>query len=98
MLPNPPVSKPTWKELVTGPEPLLLPAAHDALTAHLIERAGFKAFQVGGFALAGTRFSFPDIDLIHYYELEEALRQITAASPLPVLVAAGDGCGAVTTV
>src|SRR5438270_9308573 len=98
MLPYPPVAKPTWKELLTGPEPLLLPAAHDALTARLIHRAGFKAFQVGGFALAGTRFSFPDIDLIHFYEVEEALRQITAASPLPFLVDAGDGFGDVKNV
>lgn len=98
MLPHPPAAKPTWKELVSGPEPLLLPAAHDALTARLIDRAGFKAFQVGGFALAGTRFSFPDIDLIHFYEIEEALRQITAASPLPFLVDGNDGFGDVKNV
>jgi len=43
-LPHPPVRKPTWHELVCGPDPLLLPAAHDALTARLIARAGFKAY------------------------------------------------------
>ena len=36
--------------------PLVLPAAHDALIAKLIERAGFPAYQVGRFALAGARF------------------------------------------
>jgi len=34
---------PTWKKLLGRKDPLLLPAAHDALTAKLIERAGFKA-------------------------------------------------------
>jgi hypothetical protein len=57
-------ARPTWKELVAGSEPLLLPSAHDALTARLIERAGFKACQVGGFALDGTHYGVPDIDLI----------------------------------
>jgi 2,3-dimethylmalate lyase len=48
-------TRPTWKSLLSRSHPLLLPAAHDALTAKLIQRAGFKAFQVGGFALNGAR-------------------------------------------
>src|SRR5205823_5363891 len=40
----------------------------------------------------------PDIDLIHYYEIEEAVRQIAAASGLPFLVDAGDGFGDVKNV
>jgi 2-methylisocitrate lyase-like PEP mutase family enzyme len=75
-----------------------LPAAHDALTARLIARAGFKAYQVGGFALAGARYAFPDIDLVQFYEENEAIRQIVAASPLPVLVDAGNGFGGVKNV
>lgn len=90
--------KPTWQELLARPVPLLLPAAHDALTARLIHLAGFDAYQVGGFALAGARYAFPDIDLIHFYEENEAIRQIVAASPLPVLVDAGDGFGDVKNV
>jgi 2-methylisocitrate lyase-like PEP mutase family enzyme len=38
-----------------------LPVAHDALTARLITRAGFRAHHVGGFALAGTRGAFEKI-------------------------------------
>lgn len=93
-----PSTRTTWRTLLNENEPLLLPAAHDALTARLITRAGFKAFQVGGFALAGTRYAFPDIDLVHFYEENEAIRQIVAASPLPVLVDAGDGFGDVKNV
>lgn len=93
-----PEVRPTWRELLAADEPLLLPAAHDALTARLIERSGFRAYQVGGFALAGARYAFPDIDLIHYYEEAEAIRQIVSASVLPVLVDGGNGFGDVKNV
>src|SRR4051812_12610875 len=93
-----PATRPTWKTLLGQEQPLLLPAAHDALTARLIARAGFRAYQVGGFALAGARYAYPDIDLVQFYEENEAIRQIVAASPLPVLVDAGDGFGDVKNV
>src|SRR5436305_11376784 len=93
-----PASRASWRTLLDEGGPLLLPAAHDALSARLIARAGFRAYQVGGFALAGARYAYPDIDLIHYYEENEAIRQIVAASPLPVLVDAGDGFGDVKNV
>src|SRR5437764_8049184 len=93
-----PSTRASWKTLLGEGQPLLLPAAHDALAARLIARAGFKAYQVGGFALAGARYAYPDIDLIHFYEEHEAIRQIVAASPLPVLVDAGDGFGDVKNV
>jgi len=48
-----PATRPTWKSLLADGVPLLLPAAHDALTSRLIARAGFKAYQVGGFAPGG---------------------------------------------
>jgi 2-methylisocitrate lyase-like PEP mutase family enzyme len=93
-----PASRTSWKTLLDEGEPLLLPAAHDALTARLIARAGFKAYQVGGFALAGARYAFPDIDLVQFYEENEAIRQIVAASPLPVIVDCGNGFGDVKSV
>jgi 2-methylisocitrate lyase-like PEP mutase family enzyme len=43
----------------------LLPVAHDALTARLIQLAGYPAYQSGGFALVGARFAHPNIDLTY---------------------------------
>ena len=43
--------------------PLVTPLAHDALSARLIERAGFRAFAVGGSAMLAARFALPDIGL-----------------------------------
>src|SRR5256885_2222739 len=82
-----------WKQLLMQEAPLLLPAAHDALTAKIIERVGFRAYQVGGFALDGARFGLPDIDLPRFGERTSAAREIIAASPLPVLVDCDDGYG-----
>lgn len=45
------VYRPTWREALAAKNPLILPSAHDALTAP-VERAGFAARQVGGFAIA----------------------------------------------
>jgi 2-methylisocitrate lyase-like PEP mutase family enzyme len=90
--------RPSWTSLLERHKFLQLPAAHDALTAKLIERAGFTAYQVGGFALEGARFGVPDIDLIRFGEKSEAVREIIGASDLPVLVDCDDGYGDVKNV
>src|SRR5881227_3143818 len=87
-----------WKDLLDQHSPVQLPAAHDALTAKLIERAGFHAFQIGGFALVGARHGLPDIDLVRFGEQAEGVRDILAAARIPVLVDADDGYGDVKNV
>ena len=88
----------TWREVLRESAPLLLPAAHDALTARLIELAGYPAYQIGGFALVGSRFAYPDIDLAQFGENSSVMRDIIAASTLPVLVDADNGYGDVKNV
>lgn len=88
-----PIKRPVWKQVLESEKLLQLPAAHDALTARLIELAGFKAYQIGGFALCGSRFADPDVDLQLFEEKHGGVRDIVAASSLPVLVDADDGYG-----
>jgi len=83
----------SWKRLLKQHAPLLLPAACDALTAKLIEQAGFPAYQIGGFALDGMRFGFPDMDVTRLGEKSSAVRDIVHACSLPVLVDCDDGYG-----
>ena len=73
--------------------PLLLPSAHDALTARLIERAGFPAYQIGGFSLVGATHATPDVDLEHFGEKRLWMEPIVRATDLPVLVDGDDGYG-----
>jgi 2-methylisocitrate lyase-like PEP mutase family enzyme len=82
-----------WKHLLKKNAPLLLPAASDALTAKLIEQAGFPAYQIGGFALDGIRFGFPDMDVNRLGEKSAVVRDIVHACDLPVLVDCDDGYG-----
>jgi 2-methylisocitrate lyase-like PEP mutase family enzyme len=91
-------SKPTWKALLEREKPLLLPGAHDALSARLIERAGFAAFTVGGYALVGSRYAIPDIGLAAFGEISAGIRDITSACSLPVLVDCDTGYGDVKNV
>jgi 2-methylisocitrate lyase-like PEP mutase family enzyme len=87
-----------WKQLLDEHKPLLLPAAHDALTAKIIEQAGFPAYQIGGFALDASRYGLPDIDLSHMKERSIGVEDIIRACELPVLVDIDDGYGDVKNV
>jgi 2-methylisocitrate lyase-like PEP mutase family enzyme len=82
-----------WKRLVKQHKPMLLPSACDALTAKLIEQAGFPAYQIGGFAMDGMRFGYPDMDVTRLGEKSAVVRDIVHASDLPVLVDCDDGYG-----
>src|ERR1700730_16445774 len=86
-------AKTTWKRLRARGEPLLLPAAHDALCARLIERAGFSAYTIGGYALVASRHALPDIGLAAFGEMSAGMRDVMSASSLPVLIDGDDGYG-----
>src|ERR1700689_1859283 len=88
----------TWKKALRKESPLLLPVAHDALTARIIEQAGFKAVQIGGFAVEGARHGVPDIDLTPFPENYAAVKDIMGATSLPIMVDADDGYGDVKNV
>lgn len=83
----------TWKQLLQKEGCVQLPVAHDALTARLIEDADFPAYQIGGFALEGSLYGYPDADLTHLGEKSAAVKRIIQATNLPVLVDADDGYG-----
>jgi 2,3-dimethylmalate lyase len=88
----------TFRRLVASENPLVLPGAHDAISARLIQRAGFKAYFIGGFPLVGARYGVPDIGLMGLGEIGAGIRDIMAASDLPVLVDCDNGYGDVKTV
>lgn len=91
-------AQPTFRELVESERPLALPGAHDALSALLIKQAGFKAYFIGGFTVAGVRYGVPDIGLLALGEIASGMRDILAVSDLPVLVDLDNGYGDVKNV
>ena len=74
--------------LLEGPELLVTPACYDALSARLIERAGFNLSFMSGFAVSAGRLGLPDTGLISYGEMLEQGRNICNAVSIPVI---GDG-------
>jgi 2-methylisocitrate lyase-like PEP mutase family enzyme len=66
----------------------LMPCCFDALSARLVERAGFELSFMSGFAVSATRLAAPDTGLISFGEMVEQGRSICEAVDLPVI---GDG-------
>jgi 2-methylisocitrate lyase-like PEP mutase family enzyme len=83
----------TFRDLVKSEEPLVLPGAHDCLSALLIEQAGFKACFIGGFQVVGTRYGVPDIGLAGLKDISEAVADILNTISLPTMVDADNGYG-----
>jgi 2-methylisocitrate lyase-like PEP mutase family enzyme len=78
--------------------PLVTPLAHDALSAKLIEGAGFRAFTIGGSAMLAARHALPDIGLIGLQDMVGGIRDIAAATALPFFADGDDGYGDVKSV
>ena len=82
------------KELINPGAPgQMVPGAFDALTARMIERAGFQALYVSGAALSAGEFAMPDVGLLTLTEVAEQTRRITAAVSVPAIVDADTGFG-----
>ncbi|MEO3430659.1 isocitrate lyase/PEP mutase family protein [Pelagibius sp. CAU 1746] len=76
------------RDLLAKPEMAVMPCCFDALSAKLIEQAGFPATFMSGFAVSAARLGLPDTGLISYGEIVDTGRNICAATGIPVI---GDG-------
>ncbi len=81
------------KRLLQGEGLLLMPCCYDALSARLIERAGFPLTFMSGFAVSGSRLALPDSGLISYGEMLDQGRSICDAVSIPVIGDADTGYG-----
>lgn len=67
----------------------VMPCCFDALSAKLIEQAGFDLTFMSGFATSAARIGQPDLGLMSYSEVLDQARNITDAVSIP-LIADGD--------
>jgi len=58
--------------------------AYDALSARLIQRAGFEVVGTTGYGISASLIGQPDIGLVGYAEMLERVRTIVNATDLPV--------------
>ncbi len=81
------------RQLLDADAPLVVPFAFDALSARLIERAGFGAVGVSGSGVAASLFAVPDIGLPSMAEVSRQVANIVDATDLPVIADADNGYG-----
>jgi 2-methylisocitrate lyase-like PEP mutase family enzyme len=72
---------------------VMAPGAADALTARLVERAGFPAVYMTGFGATAARLGLPDLGLMSQTEMTEHARIMTRAVTIPVVADADTGYG-----
>jgi 2,3-dimethylmalate lyase len=81
------------RELLAHPEPLIAPGAYDALSARLVEQAGFDVVYMTGFGTTASLVGRPDVGLLTATEMVDNARRIAAAVDVPVIADADTGYG-----
>ncbi len=91
----PPLREPArrLRALLAEPRLRVMPCCWDALSARLIERAGFPLTFMSGFAVAAARLGLPDTQLISYAEMLDQGRNLCGAVAIPVIGDADTGYG-----
>jgi 2-methylisocitrate lyase-like PEP mutase family enzyme len=82
-----------FKGLLDQKKLIVAPGAYDALTAKLIEGAGFQAVYMTGYGTAAARFGLPDIGLLTMTEMLSNARAIADAVKIPLIADADTGYG-----
>ncbi len=72
---------------------VMMPGAFNALSAKMIQRAGFDAMYLSGAVLANSVGGVPDVGLMTLTEAREHADRIARASSLPLLMDADTGYG-----
>lgn len=72
---------------------LTIPGCFDAMSAKLVEKAGFEAAYVSGYAVSATQIGLPDAGLISYREILDQVRDVAGAVSLPLIGDADTGFG-----
>ncbi len=70
---------------------LIVPGAHDPISAKLIERHRFPAVYVGSYATSAARLGLPDVGLVSMNEMVDHARSIVDAVNVPVIADGENG-------
>lgn len=78
------------KALLDEPKLRVMPGCGDALGARLIQEAGFRIGFVSGSSIAAMRLAMPDMDLLTFPEMRDAVETVMTAAPDVLWLADGD--------
>ncbi|MFQ5913873.1 MAG: oxaloacetate decarboxylase [Nitrospinota bacterium] len=82
-MPDPNAKCDLFRSLIRDPEILVMPGAHDALTAQILEAEGFQAIQASSWGIAAS-YGLPDGGYMSFAESLEAVRRMVRAVDVPV--------------
>jgi carboxyvinyl-carboxyphosphonate phosphorylmutase len=92
--PSAPTTAPArLRQLLAGDRPVLAPGAYDALSARLIEQAGFDCAYMTGFGTTASLLGRPDVGLLGAAEMADNVRRIVQAIDVPLIADADTGYG-----
>lgn len=86
------------KDLISSEKLVIAPGAPDAITARLVEQAGFNAIYMTGFGATASRLGTPDIGLLSQTEMTEHARNMVRVTSIPVIADADTGYGGVSNI
>src|SRR5260221_5640897 len=78
------------KALLEQPGLQIMPGRGDGMGARLIEEAGFRCAFVSGSSISAMRLAMPDMDLLSFPEMADAVEACIAAAPNVLWLADGD--------
>ena len=81
------------RKLIEDPGIVVLPGAHDVLSAMLYDQSGFDACFTTGFGLSATTLGLPDYGLLTQTETLERVRRVVEAVSIPVVADMDTGYG-----
>lgn len=81
------------RQLLSSGEILVAPGAHDALTAKIIEKTGFKAVYLTGYGQAASHLGTPDVGLLTMTEMLARVNNLASAVDIPVIADGDTGFG-----
>jgi 2-methylisocitrate lyase-like PEP mutase family enzyme len=81
------------RELLAGDELVVAPGAYDALSALLIEQAGFDVAYMTGYGATASLLARPDVGLLSMTEMSDQARRLVQAVAIPVVSDADNGYG-----
>lgn len=93
MLTGPVGARARLRALLADPAPLIAPGAYDALSARLVEQAGFEAVYLTGFGTSASLLGRPDVGLLSGAEMVDQARRLVDAVERPVIADADTGYG-----
>jgi 2-methylisocitrate lyase-like PEP mutase family enzyme len=81
------------KDRLSARPALLAPGAYDALSALLVERAGFEAVYLSGASISYTQMGRPDVGLVSLSQVADVVARVRDRVSVPLIVDADTGFG-----